>query len=105
MYFVSQTGLIIHFPEYTLLVELQLNAIGQLNIVAIALLVNLEDHRIGETSLDVDYKRCRNQRRGNGSGHVTLDLVPDVVGVKVDVCTVSQENIILVTRDFQISLA
>ena len=25
---VSQTGLIIHFLEYTLLVELQLNAIG-----------------------------------------------------------------------------
>ena len=88
-------SLVIHTDERTLIVELQVNIIRQLYIIAITLLINLRDNGTGEVGGDILLDGLRDDGSRNGS-IVAVHLLPVTLAIELNLRTIVQTALIRV---------
>ena len=88
-------ALVVHTYQSPLMVELQVDIVRELDVVAVALLVNLGDDGAREFAGDVLLDSLRNDACRNSS-HVTVDFLPVAFAVELNLSTVVQAALIAV---------
>ena len=86
-------GMFVHADEGSLIVELQIDVVRQLDVVAVTLLVNLCDDIAREACLNILLDRSRDDSCWNSS-NMAVNLLPVALAVKLYLCSIVETALV-----------